>query len=90
MTPTVGAVTATLPATTTAGMSTWLANAGDSDTFGFINATSSAFNITVAAGTGTLLKNASTTAAILPGGEAFIRCTRKVNTDILCWFSPAI
>lgn len=90
VTPTVGNETLTLPATTTAGMSTWIPNPGDSDTFGIINATTSAFTVNIAGGTGTLLKNASTTsAAIVSGGEAFMRCTRKVNTDILCWMSIA-
>lgn len=79
--PTVGSVTVTLPATST--LSTFLPNAGDSTMLIIHNATStSGINITIAGGTGTLLKKATTTAAILPGGAAELYFYRKTDTDI--------
>lgn len=85
---TVGAATLTFPATST--LASWIPNVGDTDEFAIQNATSSAFNVTLAAGTGTLLLDASTTKAILPGGIAFLRATRKVNSDIVLEMVPAI
>lgn len=90
MFPSVGAITITLPATTSAPMATWLPNPGDAGSFMIHNSTTTAAQtVTVAGGTGTLLRNSTTTAAILPGGIARLTCVRKVNTDIACLFSVA-
>jgi len=91
MVPTVGNITVTLPATTTSGMSTWIPNTGDSDEILFQNATTTAgVTVTLAAGTGTLVLNSSTTAAIRPGGIALLRAVRKAYTDISFFLSPGI
>ena len=102
MTPIVGGITITLPATTTSGMSAFLPNAGDNTSFYWSNATTTTNTslniITVAAGTGTLLETAtSSTSAftganpvIPPGRGATVDCYRKVNTDIVCMMSPFI
>ena len=91
MNPTVGAITVTLPATTTSGMSSFLPNAGDNTSFMIQNASStSGANITFAAGTGTLLQAATSTLTLLPLKGSTMDCMRKVNTDILCMFNPAI
>lgn len=91
MLPTVGAITVTLPATTTAGMANFVPQAGDTNEMTFINSTSTAaMNITLVGGTGTILQNASSTNAYVigPGKSAFLRATRKVNGDIIFQYSP--
>lgn len=91
MTPIVGSISVTLPATTTSGMSSFLPNAGDVKTILFHNASSTAgINITLVAGTGTLLKSASTTAAVTPLGITTLNAVRKVNGDILFEMIPAL
>ena len=102
MTPIVGGITVTLPATTTSGMSTFLPNAGDNESLYWTNATTTTNTslniITVAAGTGVLLETASSSATaftganpvIPPGRGSTLDCYRKVNTDIVCMFSPFI
>lgn len=94
MTPTVGSITVTLPATTTSGMSSFLPNVGDTKDILIVNATTTAAqNITIAGGTGTKLTNASTSAAIIGGGNQGIgslKFVRKGNTDIGVQFVPSI
>lgn len=92
--PTVGAITLTLPASTTMNTAGFLPYAGDCTEDVFHNSTTTAAAaITMAAGTGSLLLNASSTATagkILPGGAArFIVC-RKVNTDYMFLMIPFI
>lgn len=88
-TPTVGSVTLTFPASST--LTSYLANPGDSDTFAIFNATStSGVNLTISGGTGTLLKNASSTAVITPGSVDLVTVIRKVNTDFLIILTPAM
>lgn len=89
MFPNVGAITITLPATTT--LTSWLPNTGDRTSFVLVNATStSAITLTVAAGTGSLISKASTTAAVGPGGMMLINVVRKANTDLLFYLSPSL
>ena len=86
-TPNGGNTTLTLPASTT--LTSWLANAGDSAIEAIHNASSTAgVTLTVAAGTGTLVQNASSTLVINPLKDATIRCIRKANTDVVCLFTP--
>lgn len=81
ITPTVNSLTLTLPATST--LSQFLPKAGSRTTIFIVNATSTAAKtVTIAAGTGTLLKNATTTAAIGPGSVGRIDLVRKTDTDI--------
>lgn len=82
ITPNVGALTLTMPASST--LSNFLPNAGDTFRFAIHNATTTAAaTITVAAGTGFLRQMASTTAAIPTLGLGSITVTRKVNTDLV-------
>jgi hypothetical protein len=46
--------------------------------------------LTLSGGSGTLLKNASTTAAIPAGGAALLEFVRKADTDVTVFMSPAI
>lgn len=84
----VGAATITLPASST--LTTFLPNSGDRKSIAITNATSSAFNITIAGGTGTLFQNASTSAVILPLKTAYLFVMRKANTDLTFTFLPGI
>lgn len=93
MTPTIGAITVTLPASST--MATFLPNAGDRTSFVWVNAsTTAAAVITVAAGTGTLLMTASSSGttvapATIDGTKAaVIQVIRKANTDLLFLMQP--
>lgn len=89
MTPNVDSVTLTLPATST--MNAFVPNAGDWRTILLVNGTTTAAKtVSIAAGTGTLLKNASTTAAVGPGSVASLMFIRKANTDIDVLFVPGI
>lgn len=91
MTPTVGSITVTLPASTTMSSGGFLPNAGDCTWDVIHNATTTASsNITLAAGTGFILADASTTKAIIPGGAASLRICRKANTDYIGVMVPAI
>lgn len=93
LTPITGGLALTLPASST--ISGWLPNAGDFTTFILFNGTTtvgSAGNITLAAGTGSLLEVASSTGtAIIPllsqskGSE--INVFRKANSDLVFMFS---
>lgn len=83
-TPNVTGITLSLPATTTSGMSSIVPNSSDCRQVVIINSTSTAgASFTLAGGTGTLLRNGSTTAAVLPGGAAVLDLCRKSNTDII-------
>lgn len=87
MLPTVGAITVTMPASTT--FSSFLTNAGDSKEFVIHNSTTTAAqSITIAGGTGTLLNNASSSAKVLPTSSADIRLTKKYNGDIIVQMIP--
>ena len=94
MTPIVGSITVTLPATTTAGMSSFLPNTGDTTQIIIVNSTTTAAqNLTIAGNTGMKLSNASTSATIIGGGNqgvATLEFVRKSNTDINVIFSPSI
>lgn len=87
--PIVGAATLTLPASST--LSTMVPKAGDVQQLMIVNATSTALmNLTIAGGTGTLLRKATTTAAIMPGGIAELEFVRKLNGDIVVFFDQGI
>jgi len=93
MNPTVAAVTITLPATTTSGMSSFLPNVGDWTSMVLVNSTTTAVSITLAGGTGTILTDASTTKAIIGGGNqgmSLLEFVRKANTDIGVLMVPGI
>lgn len=87
ITPTVGAVTMTLPASST--ITSMIPAAGDVVDFTIVNATSSAFAITFAGGTGLTLQQASSTLALGSNQIAILRFIRKANTDIIAYFSQA-
>ena len=76
-------VTITLSATTT--LSKFVPNAGDIAEISIWNSTTSATNLTLAGGTGSLLKGASTTRAINPQSGAILKAIRLSNTDIMFW-----
>lgn len=82
-----GAATYTLPASTT--LSLLAPKVGD--VFQLIVVNNSASNaITIAGGTGTLLKKASTTAAIAAGSVGELEFVRKSNTDLDVFFDTGI
>lgn len=88
-TPNVTGITLSLPASST--LSSIVPNASDCRDITIINATSTAgASFTLAGGTGTLLRKASTTAAVLPGGAAVLRVCRKADTDIIANFYSTI
>ena len=94
---TTAGITVTLPATTTTGMSSFLPNAGDTTRIVIFNSTTTAQrSITIAAGTGTLLETASSSAATVAPATvgssraATMTCARKVDTDIVCMLNPYI
>ncbi len=84
------AATITLPASTTLNALGFLPRVGERTSLAIINSTTTATNLTVAAGTGTLLQNASTSAVILPGKVGLFFITRKANGDYAFTFVPAI
>ncbi len=94
VTPTTGATTLTLPASTTLAALNFLPNAGDRTRIVIVNAsTTVAKNLTIAAGTGSLLVSASTTAQIQSGangGVGNIEIIRKANSDYLFQLSTSI
>ena len=96
-TPTKPGITLTLPASTTAPMSSFLPNTGDQTSFVIFNASSSAAStITIAAGTGMLLEVASSTgttvspATVGPLRGTELDCFRSPTTDLVCMLSPFI
>lgn len=84
-TPNVVSITASLPASTTLLASAgFLPNAGDCRPLTILNSTTTAgASFTLAGGTGSLLRKASSTAAVLPGGTADMTVCRKADTDIV-------
>lgn len=88
-TPNVTGITASLPASST--LSSFLPNASDCRDLTIINATTTAgASFTLGGGTGTLLRKASSTAAVLPGGAALLRVCRKADTDLIASFYSTI
>lgn len=84
--PATAAITLTLPASST--LSTLIPNAGDSVNYVIANlATVSASSTTIVGGTGTTLKNATSTAAILGGGTGLLTLVRLASTNVLAIFS---
>lgn len=91
VTPTVGAATLTLPASST--LTTIVPTAGDRARLVIVNASTTAGQaLTIAGGTGVLLSKATTTATILSGGQGvgIIEFIRKTNTDIVANFINSI
>lgn len=89
VTPIVGAATLTLPASST--LSSLVPKVGDVQQLMVVNATStSGISVTIAGGAGTLLRKATTTAAILPGGVSELEFVRKANSDIVVFFDEGI
>lgn len=87
ITPTVGAVTMTLPASST--ISTLIPSTGDWVDFTVVNATTSAFAITFAGATGVTLQQASSTLVLGNQQIAVLRLIRLASTDIIGYFSQA-
>jgi len=89
---TTAGITITLPATTTFSATTsnpYLPNAGDNTSFILFNSTTTASRtITIAAGTGTLVETATSTAGAISGRSVLVNCFRKVDTDIVCDVDP--
>lgn len=89
LTPNTGSLTLTLPASST--MSTWLPSEGNRLTILLVNATTTpGVNIITAAGTGSLISNASTTLVIGPQKAMLLNVDRKPNTDLLWITVPSI
>ena len=88
MYPSVGDVTATLPASST--LTSLIPNAGDVVDITFVNSTTTAgIDITLAGGTGLTLQQASSTLIVGPSQVAILRFIRLASTDILAFFSQA-
>lgn len=88
LTPTVGATTYTLPATTTFPT---ISNPGDYRTWVFRNATSTATNVTIAAGTGIDLQEPDGQNVVIGQNNlAWLTCYRKADTDIVCRIDETI
>lgn len=83
-----GALTLTLPASTTLTTVGFVPTAGDYHTYVVVNQGTGL--LTFAGGTGTLLQTASSTKSINAGGTAELTCTRKTNTDIVCLLQAGI
>jgi hypothetical protein len=93
LTPNVGTLTMTLPASTTYTLSSWLPQAGLRLTMFVFNATTTAGqNIIIAGNTanGSILENASTSATITPQKGAILEVMRKPNSDLLWTLIPTI
>lgn len=84
--PAGAAITLTLPASST--LTTLIPNSGDSVSYVVANiATVAASSTTIAGGTGTSLKNATSTAAILGGGTGLLTLVRLATTNVLAILS---
>lgn len=81
-----GALTLTLPASTT--MNSFLPKAGDRASLVIVNQGTTL--LTLAGGTGTLLQTASSTKTVNIGGSATLDIVRKTNSDFVVLMSPAI
>lgn len=83
--PSVAGITLTLPATST--LTSFVPNSGDCRDLRIVNATGTAnIALTIAGGTGSLLKNGSSTAIIMTGNAADMTACRRPNTDIIFSF----
>jgi len=90
LTPSTGNFTLTLPASSTLP-STFIPANGQSVSFMLVNGTSTrATTVTVAAGTGSLLANASTTAAVFGLRTMTLTATRLPTTDIVWSVVPYV
>ncbi len=85
---TTAASTITLPATST--LTTLIPNSGDVVSYTIVNATTtgSVHNLTIAAGTGMSLQNASTSAVLVPAKSAFLRLIRLPSTNVIAEYVP--
>jgi len=83
-----GALTLTLPASTTLTAAGFVPVAGDWHIYQIVNQGTGL--LTLAGGTGTLLHTASSTKTVNIGGSAELLCIRKTNTDIICRLSAGI
>lgn len=90
LTPNVSSATTTIVASTS--MTTLLANPGDTRTWTFANATSTAAKtVGIAGGTGVDVQSKTlNNVQIQPGGTATVSCTRKTNTDVYCIVDPFV
>lgn len=77
--------TVTIPATST--LVSWLPNIGDTVRLLFINASSTGGTITIAAGAGSTLLSASSTAVIQPSKMGVMEIVRNTATTFLLGFS---
>lgn len=85
MTPNTGSLTLTLPASST--LTSMIPTAGDEQDTLFVNASTTAgITVTFAAGTGTSLRNSTSTLAVPANSTAFLQFVRKANSDILVMF----
>lgn len=85
-TPNVSDVTLTLPASST--LDTFIPNAGDRVSIAIVNATTTTgIDITLAGGSGTLLRSATTTKTILSNSIGILDFVRKSNTDVEVYFN---
>jgi|CXWL01.1.fsa_nt_gi hypothetical protein len=81
-TPNVTGITLAITASTS--LSSFVATAGQCRDIRIVNATTTAgAGVIIAGGTGSLLRTASTSVTVLPGGAADLKACRKVNTDII-------
>jgi hypothetical protein len=81
-----GALTLTLPASTT--LTSFIPKAGDRVSMLLVNQGTAL--LTLAGGTGTLLQTASSTKTVNIGGTATLEFVRKTNSDIVVHMDPAI
>ena len=89
MTPNVGDLTLTL--TASSSLTSLVPNTGDTYELAIVNASTTAgIDITLAGGTGTLLRKATTTATILANSVGILQFIRKANTDIIVFFINAV
>lgn len=81
-TPTVGAITLTLPASTTLSTAGFLPRAGDRTSISFYNASSTAgATVTLAGGSGSLLTTSTSTKIVYPTDVDTINIVRLPSTD---------
>lgn len=80
------AISLTLPASST--LTSFAPLAGDNRRISIVNQGTGI--VTFVAGTGTLLTSASSTKTVPVSGTAFLDCTRKTNTDIVCQITPGM
>jgi len=78
----------TLTITASSSLASFVPNAGNHRAIDIKNSTStSGIILTIAAGTGTIIHNATSTLAIKPGDFATLEFKRKTNTDIDIFFN---